>query len=368
MYIGMRKYGVGTTFDFSVYDIDGVDLDINWVPANADCELIKDGGTSTAIDATAVDEGVTYSITLTATEMQCARGVIKVQDAATKVILDIVMTFDTYGDPSAQHAFDLDASGDWVRPYATGTTDAGGSITTMIDAARTEADNVHCGNYIKFTSGAVIDQVRLIMDFNATTDTITFRQDTTAAIGAGITYELWHWSGVNVEAWHDLNPDLGPVNPLVASGDVQVSVESWRATTVQNLVGGIVDANVGSMAADTISAVALSAAGIDKIRDGLLPTQNAAFNNLEFLFVSSTDHATPVTGAGTMAVTRSIDGAAFGAGTGTGPAEVANGIYQYDASAADMNGGIITFRFTATTGTPAAPDDRFVTVVTGGGV
>ena len=69
-----------------------------------------------------------------------------------------------------------------------------------------------------------------------------------------------------------------------------------------------------------------------------------------------------------MAVTRSVDGGAFGAGTGTGPAEVANGIYQYDASAADMNGGTIMFRFTATTGTPAAPDDAFVFIVTGGGV
>jgi len=106
----MRKYGVAATFDFPVYNPDGVDLDTDWVPANADCELIKDGGASTAITATAVDEGVTYSIALNATEMQCARGVIKVQDAATKVILDIVMTFDTYGDVSAQHAFDLDST------------------------------------------------------------------------------------------------------------------------------------------------------------------------------------------------------------------------------------------------------------------
>ncbi len=110
MYIGMRKYGVGATFDFGVYDVDGVDLDTDWTPAAADCELIKDGGTSTQCTNTAVDEGVTYSITLTATEMQCARGVIKVQDAATKVILDVVLTFTTYGNASAEHAFDLDTA------------------------------------------------------------------------------------------------------------------------------------------------------------------------------------------------------------------------------------------------------------------
>lgn len=104
-----------------------------------------------------------------------------------------------------------------------------------------------------------------------------------------------------------------------------------------------------------------------QIRDAVLPTQNAAFNNIEFLLVAASDHVTPVTGATGLAVTRSIDGGAFGAGTGT-LAEVANGIYQYDASAADMNGGIITFRFVATGGTPGAADDRFLTIITGGGV
>ncbi len=132
MYIGMRKYGVAATFDFPVYNPDGIDLDTDWVPVQADCELMKDGGASTAITATAVDEGVTYSITLTTTEMECARGVIKIQDAATKDILDVVLTFDTYGDPSAQHAFDFDSPGNWnvgktgysVDNLATDTIDA----------------------------------------------------------------------------------------------------------------------------------------------------------------------------------------------------------------------------------------------------
>lgn len=153
------------------------------------------------------------------------------------------------------------------------------------------------------------------------------------------------------------------------------------ATAVTNAVTvGTINANVitatsinaaaltaAKFAAGAIDANALATDAVDEIRDGLLPTQNAAFNNIMFLFVSSVDHVTPVTAATGSAVTRSIDGGAFGAGTGT-LAEVANGIYQYDASAADMNGGVITFRFTATGGTPAAPDDRFVTIVTGGGV
>ena len=86
-----------------------------------------------------------------------------------------------------------------------------------------------------------------------------------------------------------------------------------------------------------------------------------------FLLVAASDHVTPVTAATGLAVTRAIDGGAFGDGTGT-LTEVANGMYQYDASAADMNGGIITFRFVATGGAPGAADDRFLTIITGGGV
>lgn len=137
----MRKYGVQTVFDFEVYDIDGVDLDTDWVPAAADMELIKDGGTSTQCTNTAVDEGVTYSITLTATEMQCARGVIKIQDAATKVILDKVMTFDTYGNASAQHAVDFDdavRSGLTALPNAAAEA-AGGLIVSTLGT--TDADD-----------------------------------------------------------------------------------------------------------------------------------------------------------------------------------------------------------------------------------
>lgn len=111
----------------------------------------------------------------------------------------------------------------------------------------------------------------------------------------------------------------------------------------------------------TKTGYALSSAGDQSIADLILPPTNTAFPNLNFLFVAASDHVTPVTSATGTAVTRSIDSGAFGAGTGT-LAEVGNGIYQYDASAADMNGAMVTFRFTGTGGTPGAPDDAFVTV------
>lgn len=165
-----------------------------------------------------------------------------------------------------------------------------------------------------------------------------------------------------------VNPDDNTVNiaaTLVDTGTtipgtittLQADTDDIQTRLPAALVGGAMDSYV--------SVIQTSAA--QTIRDEILPTQNVAFSNIEFLWVAASDHVTPVTGASTTSVTRSIDGGAFGSGTGT-LAEVGNGIYQYDASQADMNGGIITFRFVATGGTPGAPDDAFLTIVTGGGV
>ena len=85
--------------------------------------------------------------------------------------------------------------------------------------------------------------------------------------------------------------------------------------------------------------------------------KNTAFSNLMFLMVDSTDHRTPKTGL-TVTGYVSIDAAAFGA-CATSIVEVANGYYQYDAQAADLNGGTCTFRFAAT-----GADDTGVTVIT----
>lgn len=121
--VHLRKYGVQTTVDFELYEVDGVDLRTDWVPAAADCEVMKDEGTSTQCTNTATDEGSTYSIVLTATEMQAARLVLKVVDAATKVFLDKVIHIETYGNASAMHAMDFDEANGSQFTEAGGTGD-----------------------------------------------------------------------------------------------------------------------------------------------------------------------------------------------------------------------------------------------------
>lgn len=113
-------------------------------------------------------------------------------------------------------------------------------------------------------------------------------------------------------------------------------------------------------AVGAINAAALAADAIQKIADGILPKKNTALNDIPFVMVLTSDHVTPATGL-TVTATRSIDGGVtFDATTGT-VTEATNGAYHFDASAADMNGAIITFKFSA-----ATADDTFVSIRTGG--
>ena len=80
--------------------------------------------------------------------------------------------------------------------------------------------------------------------------------------------------------------------------------------------------------------------------------KNASYSNFPFLMVLASDGRTPATGL-TVTGQRSIDGAAFQS-VGGSIAEVSNGIYQFDALAADTNGDLIVWRFSS-----ATADDTF---------
>ena len=76
-----------------------------------------------------------------------------------------------------------------IRSVVSGTADSG-TTTTMVDAARTEADTDYWKDMaVLFTSGAISGQARLITAFAPATDTITFSPATTQAVGTN-TYEI----------------------------------------------------------------------------------------------------------------------------------------------------------------------------------
>ncbi|HEX5635558.1 MAG TPA: hypothetical protein VFY78_00600 [Gammaproteobacteria bacterium] len=137
----------------------------------------------------------------------------------------------------------------------------------------------------------------------------------------------------------------------------QIDDLAYPATSGRSMVvdaAGLVDATTvklgpsGTAAAQTAKDLGADVDGIAK---------NTALNNFEFLMIDSTDGKTPKTGL-TITATRSIDGAAFAA-CANSATEVASGIYKINLANTDLNGDVITFRFT---GTGAL--DRFVTVKT----
>jgi hypothetical protein len=67
-----------------------------------------------------------------------------------------------------------------------GTSDSGGA-TTMVDAARTEAEGRWVGYWIRFTSGALAGTSREITAFTAGTDTVTF----SPLVAPGVTTETY---------------------------------------------------------------------------------------------------------------------------------------------------------------------------------
>ena len=87
--------------------------------------------------------------------------------------------------------------------------------------------------------------------------------------------------------------------------------------------------HANEITADLITAAAIATDAVNEIARAIGIRKNTAKNDIEFLMIDSTDDISGKTGL-TITATRSIDGAAFGAITGS-TAEVANGIYQLDA-------------------------------------
>ena len=108
----LAKYGTQTTFYFPLIDAGAADFESTPVThASGDSQISKDGGAfANTSNAFAHEGNGIYSIVLTATEMQAAKIVVTLIDTATKLWEDQSIIIDTYGNASAQHAFDLDTA------------------------------------------------------------------------------------------------------------------------------------------------------------------------------------------------------------------------------------------------------------------
>lgn len=98
-----RLYGTETIIHFVLYEVDGVNFKVDALDAGADCTIMKDEGAEATCTNDFVDEGMGYSLALTATEMQAKEIMVYVVDSATKVWLDEAIKIETYGHVSALH-------------------------------------------------------------------------------------------------------------------------------------------------------------------------------------------------------------------------------------------------------------------------
>ncbi len=129
-----------------------------------------------------------------------------------------------------------------LRSVVSGTTSGAGSTTTFVDSSRTEIIDTWNGQWVLFTSGTEANKIRLIMDFNAATDTATFAPPVSASVAGSVTYEILPAASVDVQSW--LATLTGHLAPSA-------------------LVSGRVDASVGAMEASVLNAAAIATAAID---------------------------------------------------------------------------------------------------------
>jgi hypothetical protein len=134
----------------------------------------------------------------------------------------------------------------------------------------------------------------------------------------------------------DAHSDLGVLSGVISD------VYSAASDLGSKLVG------LASSVSDVQSAVGALTLRIRK---------NVALANFEFALVQAADHVSAALGQAVTAEV-SLDGAAFIACVNA-VAEVGSGIYVIDLDAADLNGDVVTLKFSA-----AAADTRLVTIVT----
>ncbi len=166
----LRKYGEATTLIFPLVDRATLDFEATPVTfAAADTKISKDEGAFANTGSTPAHEGQgSYSLALTATEMQAARiSIICVDVSGTKLWEDQAIIISTYGNASAQHAFDLDTAQQDVNVaamdgnvitaavIADGAIDAATFAAGAIDNAAIAADAIGSSEIAADAIGAV---------------------------------------------------------------------------------------------------------------------------------------------------------------------------------------------------------------------
>jgi hypothetical protein len=273
--IYQARYGVSETFDFWMYNTDGT-LSVSEVDSGTETAVACNEGAETTATNDFVDEGTFYSITLTATEMQCERIVVVVQgttiggfiiqthsnasamtpqsDANVTQYGGSAGTFASgipsvnaaqiSGDSAAadklETAFDLTAGP--VEPLGVvrqGTAQSATSTTLVLDAAASFADDVPVGmTLVACGSTQGYCQSRPVTDYVLSTDTATVNTWQVTPSGT-ITYYLFGTAAasgsVTVAAGGITTSSFaaGAIDAaaLAADAGTEIGTATWATTT-----------------------------------------------------------------------------------------------------------------------------------------
>ncbi len=195
------------------------DIVLTSTKLDSDMTLVLADGTKTQSDIALIDAAIDSDMTLVIADHDKTQSDIVL--ISSKLDSDAVLADADHDKTQSDIAL---ISGSMVS----GTADSG-STTTMVDAALTEADtDYYKGAWIRFTSGNIDNQVRLITGFTPASDTITFTPATTQAVTTH-TYEILAAAGIDVRLW------LGSAaSALETAADV---VDEWETQSQADPTG-----------------------------------------------------------------------------------------------------------------------------------
>lgn len=222
--IYLRKYGVQTTIDFELFEINGINFKIDAAHASGDTKIMKNEGAEVNTANGFTDEGQGYSIVTSTAEMEAARIVVYVADQGTKAWLDRTIVIETYGHPNAQHPFLLAASpANPINVDSDGNVNVGNLVSgssdihTIAESFTLTTGNVSSGSY---ANTFAVDQIyhRLqdaagVMDFyylfNVGPNGVPTQVIMTGRLNSGdddLNLYAWNW---DTPAWELLGPMAG---------------------------------------------------------------------------------------------------------------------------------------------------------------
>ncbi len=180
----------------------------------------------------------------------------------------------------------------------------------------------------------------------------------TAAVTVGTNNDKTGYSLSSTQTFNTTGNITGNLSGSVGSVSGAVGSVTGAVGSVTGAVGsvtGAVGSVTGNVGGNVVGSVASVTAGVSLTAGQLAIKKNTALANFEFPMTDSTTNA-PKTGL-TVTATRSIDGGAFAACANAVTA-VSNGVYKISLDATDLNGTVITLRFTA-----ALANDRLITII-----